>query len=67
MSSFREVMKWVGLTFDAIGVLVFAGGALLAAGELVIGFSSSRAIGVKRFRQSFGGAIVLGLEFFGSR
>lgn len=63
MDNFREVMGWVGLAFDATGVLVIAGGALIAAARLAIGASAPRAIGVRRFRQDFGGAIVLGLEF----
>jgi uncharacterized membrane protein len=61
MSTFREVMEWVGLAFDATGVLVIAGGVLIAAGRLAAG--ASKAVGVRRFRQDFGGAIVLGLEF----
>lgn len=63
MSNFREVMEWVGLAFDAAGVAVIAGGALVAAARLAIGGSPARPTGVKRFRQDFGGAIVLGLEF----
>lgn len=63
MSTFREVMEWVGLAFDAAGVAVIAGGALLAAARLAIGGSLVGSIRVKRFRQDFGGAIVLGLEF----
>jgi uncharacterized membrane protein len=56
-------MEWVGLTFDAIGVLVIAGGATFALGRLL--FSRGQLPGTKssRFRQDFGGAIVHGLEF----
>lgn len=63
MSSFRAVMEWVGLTFGAVGVLVIAGGVLVAASKLVAGIWASQGISVQRFRQSFGDAIVLGLEF----
>lgn len=63
MNTFREVMEWVGLAFDATGVLVIAGGVLIAAGRLAAGASAAKAMGVRRFRQDFGGAIVLGLEF----
>lgn len=63
MSTFREVMEWVGLAFDATGVLVIAGGVLIAAGRFAADASATKAIGVRRFRQDFGGAIVLGLEF----
>ncbi|KWT91619.1 putative membrane protein [Variovorax sp. WDL1] len=63
MNTFREVMEWVGLGFDATGVLVIAGGVLIAAGRLAAGASGTKAMGVRRFRQDFGGAIVLGLEF----
>ena len=56
-------MEWVGLLFDAAGVAVIAGGALFAARHLVVGFSTSKGIDIRRFRQDFGGAIVLGLEF----
>ncbi len=63
MNTFREVMEWVGLAFDATGVLVIAGGVLIAAGRLAAGASGTKATSVRRFRQDFGGAIVLGLEF----
>lgn len=63
MTTFRAVMEWVGLVFDAAGVAVIAGGALFAARHFVVGISASKAIDIRRFRQDFGGAIVLGLEF----
>jgi len=63
MITFRVVMEWVGLVFDAAGVAVIAGGALFAARHFVVGLSASKAIDIRRFRQDFGGAIVLGLEF----
>lgn len=63
MNAFRGTMEWVGLTFDAIGVLVIAGGMLIAAWRLAAGARGAEAMDVRRFRQEFGGAIVLGLEF----
>lgn len=60
MSTFRGMMEWVGLAFDATGVLVIAGGVLVAAWRLA---ASAPALNGRRFRQDFGGAIVLGLEF----
>lgn len=62
MSDFRLTMEWVGLLFDGTGVGVIAGGALVAALRLAVGTVHS-APDVRRFRQDFGGAIVLGLEF----
>ena len=56
-------MEWVGLGFDATGVLVIAGGALIAAGRLAASAATAEAMNARRFRQEFGGAIVLGLEF----
>lgn len=63
MNTFREVMEWVGLAFDATGVVVIAGGALIAAGRLAADALAARVMDIRRFRQNFGGAIVLGLEF----
>lgn len=60
MSTFRGVMEWVGLAFDATGVVVISGGVLMAAVRLACNL---RAMDIRRFRQDFGGAIVLGLEF----
>lgn len=59
MNTFRATMEWVGLAFDAAGVLVIAGGVLVAAWRL----AAARNADVRHFRQDFGGAIVLGLEF----
>ena len=47
----------------AVGVAVIAGGALVAAIRLGITALSGRPADLRRFRQEFGGAIVLGLEF----
>ena len=63
MNTFRAAMEWVGLGFDATGVLVIAGGALIAAGRLAASAATAEAMNARRFRQEFGGAIVLGLEF----
>ena len=63
MNSFRAAMEWVGLGFDATGVLVIAGGAVAAAGRLAVSASTVQVMNVRRFRQDFGGATVLGLEF----
>ena len=63
MNTFRLVMEWVGLTFDAIGVLVIACGALIATGRLIMSRANQQQFDMQRFRQDFGGAIVLGLEF----
>ena len=60
MDTFREAMEWVGLAFDGTGVLVIAGGVLIAAARLAVSSAGSR---MRRFRQDFGGSIVLGLEF----
>ena len=62
MNAFRGVMEWVGLVFDATGVLVIAGGVLMAAARLAAAVAAG-AMDSRRFRQDFGGAIVLGLEF----
>jgi uncharacterized membrane protein len=63
MDAFRGVMEWVGVGFDAIGVVVVSIGALLAAGRFVRPTASEVRFDVRAFRQRFGGAIVLGLEF----
>lgn len=63
MNTFRGLMEWVGLGFDATGVLVIAGGVLIATARLAEGAFSAREMDIRRFRQRFGGAIVLGLEF----
>lgn len=56
-------MEWVALGFDATGVLVIAGGAVVAAGRLAASASTAKSMNVRRFGQDFGGAIVLGPEF----
>ena len=63
MNAFRDVMEWFGLTFDAVGVLIIAGGAVVALWRLVARAFAGDPLDGRRFRQDFGGAIVLGLEF----
>ena len=63
MNAFRGLMDWIGLAFDATGVVVIAAGVLMAAARLAAGAPALQAMDIRRFRQDFGGAIVLGLEF----
>lgn len=63
METFRGIMEWVGLGFDACGVLIVSIGALLAACRFVKPAPGGVRLDVRAFRQRFGGAIVLGLEF----
>ena len=56
-------MGWVGLAFDAAGVVVIAAGVLIASARLAFSSSNTQVMDVRQFRQSFGSAIVLGLEF----
>lgn len=63
MNGFRAVMELVGLGFDAAGVLVIAGGVIVAGGRLLVDLSKLRIMNIRGFRQEFGTSIVLGLEF----
>lgn len=63
MDGFRLGMEWVGLAFDAIGVLVIAFGAMIATVRLVVKGARDGEFDMQCFRRKFGGAIVLGLEF----
>jgi uncharacterized membrane protein len=64
--TFAEAMENVAQAFDAIGVVVLLAGLLLAAGlgirVLRRSGSGSGKQAYKVLRQSFGGAILLGLE-----
>lgn len=63
MATFRGVMEWVGLGFDAAGVMVITLGALLAAWRALRARGIAPTDSCHRFRQDLGRAIVLGLEF----
>lgn len=63
MNTFRSVMEWVGLGFDASGVVVVTIGALVAAWRCTSRSGVWVRLDMRAFRQQFGGAIVLGLEF----
>lgn len=49
--------------FDVIGVLVISCGAAVAAWRLALNALTAGAMDPRGFRQEFGAAIVLGLEF----
>ena len=60
MDHFRHYMDIIGTGVDAIGVLIVVVGALVA----LIRFLRHRHLsGYNRFREDFGRAILLGLEF----
>jgi len=60
MDHFRHIMDIIGTGVDAIGVLIIVIGALVAS----VRFLKHRsATGYKRFREDFGRAILLALEF----
>jgi uncharacterized membrane protein len=57
-----EVIEAIGTTIDAIGVVVIAGGAVLAV-FMTLGKNSREEGAYDFFRRRLGRAILLGLEF----
>jgi len=60
MDHFRHIMEIIGTGVDAIGVLIIVIGALIASVRFLARRTSS---GYKQFREDFGRAILLALEF----
>jgi len=60
MDHFRHIMDIIGTGVDAIGVLIIVIGALIASIRFLKNRSST---GYKQFREDFGRAILLALEF----
>lgn len=60
MDHFRHIMDIVGTCVDAIGVLIIVVGALIALFRFLTRRDSN---GYKQFREDFGRAILLSLEF----
>jgi len=63
MENFRQVMEIVGTSMDGVGVLIVAGGALVATARLLIRRVHSTGNYYSLYRQDIGRAILLGLEF----
>ena len=63
-STFAESMELVAQFFEVIGALVLVAGLMVSAGLAVRSLYRSKKAGVayRVLRQSFGGAILLGLE-----
>jgi len=60
MDHFRHIMDIIGTGVDAVGVLILVLGALIASFHFL---TQRSATGYKRFREDFGRAILLALEF----
>ena len=60
MEHFRHIMDIIGTGVDAIGVLIIVVGALIALFRLL---TRKNPNGYKQFREDFGRAILLALEF----
>jgi uncharacterized membrane protein len=63
LGSYREVMTTVGLTVDAIGVVVIVVGILVATGRFIFRRQSSHRLTYQYYRQDVARSILLGLEF----
>ncbi len=59
---FHEVVDWMGLALDGIGVLIVVGGAFIAIVRALRSGQDANAR-YRMFRVELGRAIVLGLEF----
>lgn len=60
MDHFRHIMEIIGTGVDAIGVIIIVIGALVASVRF---FARRNLSGYKQFREDFGRAILLALEF----
>lgn len=62
--SFREIVEYIGVGVDALGVLVIIVALLAAAARfLAQGLKAPEGTAYHRFRQDLGRGILLGLEF----
>ena len=63
MAYYRELMDWIGMAIDAIGVLLIVFGALIATWRFLFRRQEGQAKSYQVYRQDLGRAILLGLEF----
>src|SRR6266705_6421365 len=63
MERFRSIVEILGTGLDAAGVLIVAGGAVLATGRVLLRRISGAEEYYRSYRQDLGRAILLGLEF----
>ena len=63
MENFRGLMEIVGTAMDGVGVLIVAGGALVATARLLVRRTHNTGNYYSSYRQDIGRAILLGLEF----
>ena len=63
MAYYRELMDWIGMAIDAIGVLLIVFGALIATWRFLFRRQEGQAKTYQVYRQDLGRAILLGLEF----
>jgi uncharacterized membrane protein len=59
---YNEVIEKIGLTIDAVGVVVIVAGAAIALVASAVRLSRRESDVYRRFRQRLGQAILLGLE-----
>jgi uncharacterized membrane protein len=60
--SYNDIIEQVGMTIDAVGVVVIVVGAVIAFGVAAVRLSHREADVYRRFRQRLGQTILLGLE-----
>jgi uncharacterized membrane protein len=63
MESFRHIMEMIGISVDGVGVLIVAGGMIVATARLAVRRAHDTGNYYSLYRQDVGRAIVLGLEF----
>jgi uncharacterized membrane protein len=63
MESFRHMMEIIGTSVDGVGVLIVAGGMVVATARLAARRAHETGNYYSLYRQDVGRAILLGLEF----
>ncbi len=63
MAYYRELMDWIGMAIDTIGVLLIVFGALIATWRFLFRRQEGQAKSYEVYRQDLARAILLGLEF----
>jgi uncharacterized membrane protein len=63
MTSYHDLMQFVGSCVDAVGVLIMVAGALIASIDFLRRQAAGFAQAYRGYREGLGRAILLGLEF----